>query len=325
MSAMVNLKRGMPVIWKSRDVSRNKEELEVLLRRLPKWHAAYGQVEKDTYTETAGQGGEERFDHYFAASPVAFPHLMLHNVTLHSFRIFQLDSVMITPWCVYIFEIKNMNGRMEFRDGPVQMLQTRDDGTVIGRKSPIEQIAENEWLLGEWLGMRQISLPVRSVLVLSYTKQIAENVPASQPVIFSHQLPRFLNQLSVEPAIFSMVEMKSLAQALVKGLVIFQPRPICSNPRYPIDVMLRGVWCAGCNRLGMERRYGSWVCPGCGVSSKDAHLRTIRDWLLLTGEPITNKKCREVLGVDDRRLVTRLLSDADLKRTGTHKGAKYLL
>ena len=236
----------MPVIWKERGVSRNIEELEVLLRRLPRGNATYSQAEKE-------------------------------------------------------------------------------DGTVLGRKSPLEQIAENEWLLGDWMEACDVLLPVRSVLVLSYSKQIAENVPATQPVIFSHQLPMFLNKLPVGEALMSLEEMKNLARMIEAALVMFEPKPICSDARYPIAVMRRGVWCAGCERIGMVRRYGSWFCGSCGVSSKDAHLRTIRDWLLLTGEPMTNRLCREVLEVGDRRLVTRLLSDTNLKKSGSFKDSNYRL
>ncbi|WP_185959475.1 nuclease-related domain-containing protein [Planococcus salinarum] len=313
------------MIWKEREVSGNKEELEVLLRRLPKRHALYGQVERDNYAETAGQAGEKRFDHYYAASRVTFPHYMLHNVTLKSFRVFQMDSVMITPWGVYVFEVKNMNGRLLFNSHPVQMLQMKEDGTVIGRRSPIEQMADNEWLLEEWLRERDILVPVRSVLVLSYSKQIAENVPPSQPIIFSHQLPRYLHTLPVEQAIFNPDEMKGLAELMVAALVRFVPKPICSDPRYPIEVMRCGVWCAACNRIGMVRRYGVWFCPDCGVSEKNAHIRTIRDWLLLTGEPMTNKVGREILGVGDRHLVSRLLKEMNLNKIGTFKDAKYQL
>ncbi|WP_422124253.1 nuclease-related domain-containing protein [Planococcus sp. X10-3] len=313
------------MIRKKREASTNKEQLEVLLRRLPKSHAGYGQVQNDSYAEAAGQGGEERFDHYFAASRLAFPHLMLHNVTLKSFRVFQLDSVLITPWCIFVFEVKNMNGPLLFNSHPVQMLQTKEDGTVLGRKSPIEQITENEWLLDDWLKARDIVMPMRSVLVLSYSKQIAENVPSSQPVIFSHQLPMFLHKLRIETAVFSLEEMKELARMIEAALVTFERKPICSDSRYPIDVMKRGVWCAGCNSIGMVRRYGNWFCPGCAITDKGAHLRTIRDWLLLTGEPMTNKLCREILGVDDRRLVTRLLKEMNLKKSGSFKDSNYRL
>ena len=313
------------MIWKEREESRNKEELEVLLRRLPKRHAQYGQVEKDHYVEVAGQAGEERFDHYYAASRVTFPHLMLHNVRLRSFRAFQMDSVMITQWGIYMFEVKNMNGRMLFNSHPVQMLQMKEDGTVIGRKSPLEQMADNEWLLEEWLREREILFPARSVLVLSYSKQIAENVPPSQPIIFSHQLPRFLHTLPVEKDIFNLEEMKALADMMIAALVHFTPKPICENARYPIEVMRRGVWCAACDRIGMVRQYGNWCCPGCGVLNKNAHIRTIRDWFLLTGEPMTNRLGREILCVDDRRLVTRLLGGMELNKNGSFKDSSYRL
>ena len=313
------------MIWKEREESRTKEELETVLRRLPKRHAQYGQAEKDYYAEVAGQAGEERFDHYYAASRVTFPHLMLHDVRLKSFRIFQMDSVMITQWGIYMFEVKNMNGRMLFNSHPVQMLQMKEDGTVIGRKSPLEQMAENEWLLEEWLREREILFPARSVLVLSYSKQIAENVPASQPILFSHQVPRFLHTLPVEKAILNPDEMKALGDMMIAALVHFTPKPICDNPRYPIAAMRRGVWCAACDRIGMVRRYGNWRCPSCGVLDKNAHVRTIRDWFLLTGEPMTNRLGREILCVDDRRLVTRLLGGMELKKSGSRKGSIYRL
>ncbi|MCM3610046.1 NERD domain-containing protein [Planococcus sp. MERTA32b] len=313
------------MIWKEREKSRTKEELETVLRRLPKRHAQYGQAEKDYYAEVAGQAGEERFDHYYAASRVTFPHLMLHDVRLKSFRIFQMDSVMITQWGIYMFEVKNMNGRMLFNSHPVQMLQMKEDGTVIGRKSPLEQMAENEWLLEEWLREREILFPARSVLVLSYSKQIAENVPASQPILFSHQVPRFLHTLPVEKAILNPDEMKALGDMMIAALVHFTPKPICDNPRYPIAAMRRGVWCAACDRIGMVRRYGNWRCPSCGVLDKNAHVRTIRDWFLLTGEPMTNRLGREILCVDDRRLVTRLLGGMELKKSGSRKGSIYRL
>lgn len=313
------------MIWKTRGVTAEKERLEVLLRRLPKWHAAYQEVLGDVYSAAAGSGGEERFDEFFAASPIPFPHIVLHNVSLKSFRIFQLDSLMITPWCIYVFEVKNMSGRLVFKDSPMQMEQQKDDGTVVGRKSPIEQIAANEWLLEEWLAAQGILLPIRSVLVLSYPKQIAENIPETQVTIFSHQLPMFLHRLPAEDTLMSFDEMKRLAGAIMDALVSYVPKPICSNPSYSIDAMLRGVWCADCNCLGMKRRYGSWRCLGCGGSSKDAHVRTIKDWLILTGEPMTNKLCREILGIEDRHLAKRLMNGMKMQKYGEFKGTNYVL
>ena len=313
------------MIWKTRGVTAEKERLEVLLRRLPKWHAAYQDVLSEVYSDAAGSGGEERFDEYFAASPIPFPHIVLHNVSLKSFRIFQLDSLMITSWCLYVFEVKNMGGRLIFKASPMQMEQQKDDGTVIGRKSPIEQISTNEWLFEEWLRAQGILLPIRSVLVLSYPKQIAENVPETQVTIFSHQLPMFLHKLQVGEPLMTLDDMKELARAITDALVPYAPKPICANPSYSIDSMLRGVWCAGCSRLGMVRRYGSWHCTGCGVSSKDAHVRTIKDWLLLTGEPVTNKLCREILGIEDRHLVKRLLNGMKMQKQGEFKSANYVL
>lgn len=120
-------------------------------------------------------------------------------------------------------------------------------------------------------------------------------------------------------------EMKKLAGMIVDTLVPYVPKPICSNPAYSIGAMLRGVWCADCSRLGMKRRYGSWHCPGCGSSSKDAHVRTIKDWLILTGEPMTNKLCREILEIEDRHLAKRLMNGMKMQKNGEFKGTNYVL
>lgn len=80
----------------------------------------------------------KRFDAYFSMSKIDFPHLVLHDVPLKSALPFQLDSLLITPWYVYVFEVKNMSGRLFFKQSPPQLIQTKEDGSVTGRKSPIE-------------------------------------------------------------------------------------------------------------------------------------------------------------------------------------------
>ncbi|MGK7376832.1 nuclease-related domain-containing protein [Planococcus sp. 1R117A] len=312
------------MILKPRGTSLERERLEVLLRRLPRTHALYKEVKEDFYNDSAGIGGEQRFDDYVAASRLPFPHIFLHNVSLKSLLPFQLDSLMITPWCIYVFEVKNMSGRLRFEQSPLQLIQTKEDGTIIGRKSPIEQIDTNEWLLEEWLRASGVHLPLRSVLVLSYPKQIPENVPATHTVLFSHQLPMFLNKIKSEKEILDFIEMTGLANEILAAHSYYVPKPICSNPAYPIQAMIRGVWCAACDRIGMKRKYGTWHCPSCGESDKNAHIQSIKDWHQLTGKPMTNKICREFLQIEDRRLTTRLLTEMNLIKQGHLKGTNYV-
>lgn len=315
---------GMALILKTRGISLERERLEVLLRRLPKTHALYKEAKEDFYNDSAGIGGEQRFDDYVAASQLSYPHIFLHNVSLRSFQAFQLDSLMITPWCIYIFEVKNMSGRLRFQQSPLQLIQTKEDGTVIGRKSPIEQIDTNEWLLDEWLQASEVCLPLRSVLVLSYPKQIPENVPGTHTILFSHQLPMFLNKLQSEAAVLDFIEMTKLANNILAAHSDYVPKPICSNPAYPLQAMIRGVWCSACGRIGMKRIYGTWHCPFCGKSDKDAHVQTLKDWHRLTGGPMTNRLCREVLQIGDRHLAKRFLKDMNFQKQGSFKGMNYV-
>lgn len=312
------------MILKMRGEPIDKERAEIVLRRLPKTHASYALAKIELWNSESGISGERRFDEYFQLSKPVFPYILLNDLSLKTSRSFQLDAVMVTPWCLYVFEVKNMSGRLAFKDSPMQLVQTKEDGSVIGRKSPIEQIKQNEWLLDEWLTPRDYRLPIRSVLVFSFTKQIPENVPSSQPAIFSHQVPLFIKEIIAEKNLVSPAEMEVLALELLAAHSPFQHDPICANPAYPITSMLRGVWCAACNSLGMKRKFGAWNCPACGVSSKDSHIRTLKDWFLLTGEPLTNKLCREILQIDDHRLASRLLTSMKLNKKGSFKDAKYV-
>lgn len=312
------------MIGKTRGEPIDQERAEVLLRRLPTTHKSYVLAKSDLWNAESGISGERRFDEYFSVSKLSFPHIILHDVSLKSVLPFQMDSLLIVPWGLYVFEIKNMSGRLHFKPSPPQLIQTKEDGSVIGRKSPIEQTEANEWLLDEWLSSRSYFLPLHSVLVFSYTKQMPENLPPSQLAIFSHQLPLFLRNLQPAKEMLSFSDMQMLAAEIVAAHSPFVHDPLCANSAFPIEVMRRGVWCANCSRIGMKRKYGSWICPSCGISSKDAHVRTLKDWIILTGEPLTNKICREILQIEDRRLATRLLNGMNLQKQGSLKGTNYV-
>lgn len=69
----------------------------------------------------SGINGERRFDEYFSFSKLNFPHIILHDVSLKSVPSFQMDSLLIVPWNLYVFEIKNMSGRLHFKPSPPQL------------------------------------------------------------------------------------------------------------------------------------------------------------------------------------------------------------
>lgn len=118
--------------------------------------------------------------------------------------------------------------------------------------------------------------------------------------------------------------MQMLAAEIIAAHSPFVHDPLCANSAFPIEVMRRGVWCANCSRIGMKWKYGSWICPSCSISSKDAHIRTLKDWIILTGEPLTNKICREILQIEDPRLASRLLASMKMNKKGSFKDAKYI-
>ncbi|WP_088006225.1 nuclease-related domain-containing protein [Indiicoccus explosivorum] len=308
------------MIIKRRGKQADKERLEILMRRFPRADLLVNEYA----AACAGEGGEERFDFYIDRCGPKFPHLILHDVSLKSVSPFQLDSVMITPWCLYIFSVKNLKGVTEIRTNPAQSIHTKDDGSASGRRSPVEELETHAWLLEEWLMRHNLIAPIRTILVFSYPKQIPEGIPPGQIVLFSHQLPMFLAKLKAEPAVLRETEMREIADEMLRYHRPYVHAPICKDKRYPVSLMKKGVWCKDCGRLGMRRVHGYWVCS-CGAKDKDAHKRAIRDWLLITGEPVTNRAAREMLGLDKVKIVNRLLREMDLERVGAYRGTGYQL
>jgi uncharacterized Zn finger protein (UPF0148 family) len=90
------------------------------------------------------------------------------------------------------------------------------------------------------------------------------------------------------------------------------------------DELLRGVQCPECKFLPMERQYGNWYCPSCFAVCKNAHDKAIEDYLMLVKPKITNRECREFLGVESKDLSTSLLQKAGLVRKGSFRDSVYM-
>lgn len=89
------------------------EYLEVLNRR----GSNYFSEEKNLYKSIqAGTEGEQKLLQYL--NTYGKDHwVALQNIWLKDFKSFECDSILITKYCLYIFEVKHYRGTLSYRDG----------------------------------------------------------------------------------------------------------------------------------------------------------------------------------------------------------------
>lgn len=89
--------------------------------------------------------------------------------------------------------------------------------------------------------------------------------------------------------------------------------------------LVKGVCCPKCKSLPMIRKNKVWACNSCSFCSKYAHIDSLKDYVLLIGQTITNQQLRSFLCLSSRSISTNLLKSMNLKHSGNTKGRVYEL
>ncbi|WP_148296495.1 Sjogren's syndrome/scleroderma autoantigen 1 family protein [Halalkalibacter hemicellulosilyticus] len=63
-----------------------------------------------------------------------------------------------------------------------------------------------------------------------------------------------------------------------------------------------GTHCPSCDHLPLLRSRGKWLCASCGEFSQSAHFHTLRDYVYLVGNRLTNKEAQRFLQITSKHL-----------------------
>ena len=113
-----------------------------------------------------------------------------------------------------------------------------------------------------------------------------------------------------------------LSSELLNSHQPYIPKPICESYSVPFGDFRPGVRCNVCGSFGMVKLPRTWHCPPCGANDHLAHIRTLQEWFLIFQRSITNKECREFLGVDIYT-ANRILQSSSLSTTGGFRYRTY--
>jgi hypothetical protein len=307
---------------KERSDSLTLKGLIAAQSRLPITHPTVSILASKQSIIEAGIGGEQQVAEVLQRYTFPFKNNIFHDLSLSSNTHFQIDHFLKTPQYGVVLETKNLAGSLEFRDNPPQLIQKREDGQIKYYESPVVQLDRNMELMSAWLSQRKIDLPLYGAIVLAYPKQHVEIPPADTKILFPNLIPPFIKGLPQQGKGVNTSTFNWLSSELLRCHQTYIPKPICESYQIPIGDIQPGVRCESCGKLGMIKVPRTWHCQFCKVNNHLAHRGALVEWFLVVKRTITNRECREFLGVDIYT-ANRILNSMDLVSQGTYKDRIY--
>ncbi|MFC5604813.1 nuclease-related domain-containing protein [Sporosarcina koreensis] len=297
--------------------------LQALLRRLPKNHQQYIRILEDFRKRDAGFSGEVNFDKHIKEFRPSYPYGLLHDVCLnHDGVFFQMDSLLITPASIVIFEIKNLGGKIVVKANPTQFIQ-ENNGERKVIQSPITELDRKIIFLNRWLEDRGFNIPIRGLVGLAFTNELFIEEQTSTPIVFTHEIPILLYGMALDGEKLGRREIGKIANEMTRGHQEYNPFPMIRAMDIPKSDILTGVICPNCNRRGMEWLEKKWICIACGLNAIDCHHQLINEWFYLIDDKMTNGNFRRFAGIKNRHISKRILRKSGLRMKGNGKAAVY--
>lgn len=314
------------MIVKTRIVPNELMHLQSLMNRLHQNHPLFEQIQTVYMNVKSGIGGEQHFDYYLNEFKPEYPYAIVHDLRLKIDGVYvQIDSLLITPYTLFVFEVKNIAGKLTFLNEPNRFVRELEDGTTKPMNSPVEQVKRITRLLQLWLAQKNIQLPLHGVVVLAYAKELNAPIIPQVDITFAYQIPNYLHESQREKVFLTKEEVFQVATALKKAHREYMPTALCKRFNITPQNISPGVRCATCNYIGMIRKHSKWFCPKCRMTNRTSHLDTIEDWFaLINDEQATNKDLRNFLQINNRHLIKRLMKIPSVQLINKGKNSYYI-
>ncbi|AQQ54253.1 NERD domain-containing protein [Planococcus lenghuensis] len=311
------------MIIKYRTPPKKLAAYEALLRRLPEQHPEWGRIMEGLESVRAGFGGEVHFDGIMDHFSPAYAHVVLRDLALPGPYWCQADTLVITRSCIFLLEVKNMQGKLYFKSNPAALHQVKSDGTLKIHDCPVIQVRTTMLKIERFMRNAGILLPVIPLIVVAYPSQVVEQPPADMRLLAAREVNYHLSKMDLGKALISEADMLTLGRLLVSAHRDYDPSPVIRTFKIHPDDVTVGVCCSNCGRFSMEYAARRWKCGSCHAYSTDAHYQAIDDWFMLLKTDISTRECQQFLGVKRADVAKRMLKSFDLAESGSKKYRRY--
>ena len=315
--------RGDKMIVKPYAQTLYMEALISLNKRLKKNHPKYLTLREDLNRNIAGDIGEEAVMSFLQKVKLPYKFFAFHNISLFGESLFQMDILIITQYYAVIFEVKNIQGEIEFKSHPYQLSRTLSTGVRNSFDSPEIQLQEYIYQLNVIFKAGGFSIPIYGAVVFPFSSSYIKTPPSETTVLFRNEIKSYLRKLKTHDSPLSLEVLDSLQKFILNKTTNYKPFPLIKLFAIHPDDITNGVECNACNFIGMRKIPRHWICPRCKNICDNSHTQTLKEYFLIYKDSISNTECRQFLNLNNMYEANRILKNANLIKTGKYKDAKY--
>lgn len=195
---------------------------------------------------------------------------------------FQIDSTIICPEEIRLFEIKNYEGDYYYQNDRIYTMNHKEIS------NPINQIRRNETLFQQLLQKHGWeNKKITSSVVFINPEFTLYQAPLTLPFIFPTQIQRYLKRMDSHSSKLNKSQ-KQLAEKLIS--LHIEKSPFSKLPLYEYKELQKGIFCEVCNSFEVAEADKNVVCKDCGHEEafEKVVLRNVEELkLLFPNEKIT--------------------------------------
>lgn len=303
---------------------------EAAMRRIPRTHPKYPQIEQEFYRLHYGYKGEQAMD-YFSSFLPHENYKVLHGLRIPDIkgRHFQMDSLLISPTHCLILDSKYVSGKIEFDEDTGSLIRHNETGQErLG--DPFAQLARHKIQLASLIQDLKIpTIPIYTQIVMTHKSAILyrKSPLIIKNVVFHTNLPTRIKEIDniQKHTLYSNKDINKLVKTLIK---IHKDEDFNLMHHYGLSScdFIKGVICPNCSNAPMQKSYQKWLCLKCGNTVKNPLQQTIKDYPLLgLGNKITNKSFREFVCLHSTSIASKELQILNLPHKGSKKARIYFI
>lgn len=244
------------------------------------------------------------------------------HMKVHQNRYIQIDTLVITRSFILIIEVKNIIGTINFRTSPRQIVRTLND-EIIPLKCPIVQLERNQDGLQVWLEQNDWTIPIYTALVFASDKAIIENAPPNKSILFTTNLPLYIQKLNKIPLHLTKSQFQILTHKLALKNTRFTEKPLCEKFDINLHELKKGILCSYCGNQLYRSTERKWICGLCGKQDNDPIPRNIEDLFILLKPEITMNECKQLLQPKSRFMLNYTFKKMQLIKTEKGNSSTY--
>ncbi len=202
-----------------------------------------------------GYEGETLFDSYL--EKIGCECFVLNDLLLNvNNTLFQIDSLLIFPESIYMYEIKNYQGDFYYES---DRLYKKSKSEI---NNPLLQLNRAESLFRQLLQSLGLHLPVEASVVFINPEFTLYQAPLNTPFIYPTQLNSYFKKLNKHSSNKLDQRHKQLAEKLLS--LHINDAPFNLLPSYEYNQLRKGITCSRCNSYLLIINGRTCECKECG-------------------------------------------------------------